>query len=163
MCYFRHMNNSVLTDAEWDQLAVQVDDQLKSLHASPPNLVSGFKGGPAGGDLPDAPSQRQLIEKITGEGFEGFWQQYRRHLRKDLCLPGGMLYEQWRRYRDVESKSAVRVSYAWLAAMGIPAASLAPAAVAAAVFLLNVLIKVGIDAVCEGCAPEPSPTEHKPT
>lgn len=77
-------------------------------------------------------------------------------LRNDLCLPGGMLFEQWRKYRDVESKSAVRVSYAWLAAMGIPTASVAPAAVAATVFLLNVLVKVGIDAVCEGCAEEKS-------
>lgn len=155
------METALLTDAELDRLAIQVDDQIRSLHASPPNVVGGFKGGPGGGDLPDAPEQRRLIEKVTGETFEGFWQKYRRHLRKDLCLPGGMLYEQWRTYRDVESKSAVRVAYAWLAAMGIPTASLAPAAVAAAVFLVNVLVKVGIDAVCEGCAPEPSPTEQK--
>lgn len=118
------METALLTDAEWDRLAIQVDDQLKSLHASPPNVVGGFKGGPGGSDLPDALEQRRLIEAVTGETFEGFWQKYRRHLHKDLCLPGGMLHEQWRKYRDVESKSAVRVSYAWLAAMGIPTASL---------------------------------------
>lgn len=60
------------------------------------------------------------------------------------------MHEQWRKYRDVESKSVVRVSYGWLAAMGIPSASLALVAVAASVFLLNVLVKVGIDAICDG-------------
>jgi hypothetical protein len=102
--------------------------------------------------VPAAPQQQALIEKVTGESFDSFWQRYRRHLRRDLCLPGGMLYEQWQKYRDIESKSAVRVSYAWLAAMGIPTASLAPAAIAVTVFLLNVVLKVGIDTICEGCA-----------
>jgi hypothetical protein len=101
--------------------------------------------------VPAAPAQQSFIEEVSGGSFETFWQKYRRHLRKDLCMPGGMLYEQWQKYRDVESKSAVRVSYAWLAAMGIPTASLAPAAVAVTVFLLNVLLKVGVDALCEGC------------
>lgn len=153
----------MVADSEFDALASQVDAQLKSLLRAPPAMVRRLEAGSGRSDLPDAPEQRRLIEAVTGETFEGFWQKYRRHLRKDLCLPGGMLHEQWRKYRDVESKSAVRVSYAWLAAMGIPTASLAPAAVAAAVFLVNVLVKVGTDAVCEGCAPEPNPTEHTST
>jgi hypothetical protein len=145
----------MLTEAELDRLALQVDEQLRSLDAS--IATGGLKGVSGEGGPPDALAQRRLIERLTGEGFEGFWERYRRHLWRDLCLPGGMLYEQWRKYRDVESKSAVRVSYAWLAAMGIPTASVAPAAVALAVFLLNVLIKIGIDALCEGCAEEPKP------
>ncbi|MGH8567261.1 MAG: hypothetical protein ACREXU_04405 [Gammaproteobacteria bacterium] len=55
----------------------------------------------------------------------------------------------------------MRVSYAWLAAMGIPTASLAPAAVAAAVFLVNVLVKVGIDAVCEAAPQDRIPRRHR--
>ena len=47
-------------------------------------------------------------------------------------MPDGLLYEQWRRWRNLESQAAVRTSYVWLAAMGIPTASLAPVAVAAA-------------------------------
>ena len=35
--------------------------------------------------------------------------------------------------------------------MGIPQAALARVAVAATVFLLNVLINIGIEAVCEDC------------
>jgi hypothetical protein len=105
-------------------------------------------GGPG---LPDAPAQRAAIERATGEPFDAFWRRYLRHLRDDLCRPGGLLHEQWAKWRDLESKSAVRVSYAWLAAMGIPTASLAPVAVAASVFLLNVVVKVGVDSLCEGC------------
>ena len=65
-----------------------------------------------------------------------------------------MLYEQWHKWKDLESKSAVKVGYGALLGMGIPTASLGPVAVAATVFLLNVALKVGIDAVCEGCRQE---------
>lgn len=143
------------TDAELDVLSAQVDEQLNLLHSAATHDVCRLRSAEGQvQQVPAAPVQQALIEKVTGEPFDTFWQEYRRHLRRDLCLPGGMLHEQWRRYRDVESKSAVRVSYAWLAAMGIPAASLAPAAVAVTVFLLNVLLKVGIDTICEGCAEE---------
>jgi len=143
------------SDGELDALVLEVDQQLRTLQAGPAAAFPGVKGlraGPEG--LPAAPDQQALIEKVTGAPFETFWQKYLRYLRKDLCLPGGLLYEQWHRWKDLEKKSAVRVSYAWLAAMGIPTASLAPVAVAATVFLLNVALKVGIDAVCEGCKPE---------
>jgi hypothetical protein len=137
-----------LTDAELDQLATQVDEQLMALQRAPGSSLRGVDGAPPDG-LPDAPEQRKLIEQQTAQGFPTFWQRYRSHLRADLCKPGGLLYEQWQKYKDVESKSAVRVSYAWLAAMGIPMASIAPVAVAISVFLLNVLVKVGIEAICD--------------
>jgi hypothetical protein len=140
----------MLTDVELDRLAAQVDQQLQRLREPLESPMRGIEPTVAG--VPDAPVQRELIERETGQPFETFWQRYRRHLRKDLCVPGGMLHEQWRKYRDIESKSAVRVSYAWLAAMGIPTASVAPVAVAATVFLLNVALKVGIDTVCEGAS-----------
>ena len=148
------METPVLSDADLDILAAQVDDQLKSLRAAPEADTRRLVLGPGDTALPDAPAQRELIEAATGEPFETFWQKYRRHLRADLCLPGGLLHEQWKRWRDLESKSAVRVSYVWIAAMGIPIASIAPVAVAASVFLLNVALKVGIEAVCEGSAEE---------
>jgi hypothetical protein len=145
----------MLTDAQASELALQVDAQLQAVRADPDANMRRVGEGPEGGEtLPDAPAQRALIQTITGQPFESFWARYRRHLRRDLCLPGGMLHDQWQRYRDIESKAAVRVSYGWLAAMGIPTASLAPLAVAATVFLLNVVLKVGIDAICEGCVAE---------
>ena len=53
----------------------------------------------------------------------------------------------------------MKVAYGVLAGMGIPTASIAPVAVAASVFLLNVVLKVGIEAVCEGCAEEAARAE----
>ncbi len=153
--YYARMDPPPPPDAELDALSAQVDEQLNLLQSASTHDVYRLRSTEGQvQQVPAAPTQQTLIEKVTGESFDTFWQKYRRHLRRDLCLSGGMLNEQWQKYRDIESKSAVRVSYAWLAAMGIPTASLAPAAVAAPVFLLNVLLKVGIDTICEGCAEE---------
>ena len=148
------MNTALPSDAELAVLAAQVDEQLNALQfesATHVQFRGAAPGAPAG--LPAAPSQQAAIEQATGEPFADFWQKYRRHLRRDLCLPGGLLYEQWRKWRDLQSKDSVKVAYGVLVGMGIPTANLAPAAVAASVFLLNVLAKVGIEAVCEGCGP----------
>jgi hypothetical protein len=153
------MAANLLNDAELTALAQQVDEQLNALQSQP---VAAFRGIEGPGALPGAPAQQALIEKATCETFETFWQKYKRHLRKDLCLPGGILYEQWHKWKDLQSKSAVKVAYGALAGMGIPTASLAPAAVAVTVFLLNVAIKVGIDTVCEGCKPEGENPDERP-
>jgi pyridoxine 5'-phosphate synthase PdxJ len=70
------------------------------------------------------------------------------------CLPGGLLHTQWEKWRDLQSKDAVKMSLAALAGMGISTANVPALAVAATVFLLNVVAKIGIEAVCEGCAEE---------
>lgn len=143
---------TALSDSELDRLSLEVKQQLRSLQVGGTQEFYPLRSTQGQvQSVPAAPAQQAVIEKLTGETFDTFWARYRNHLRKDLCLPGGMLYEQWQKYRDLESKSAVRVSYAWLAAMGLPTGSLAPLAVAATVFLLNVLLKVGIDTICEGC------------
>ena len=51
------------------------------------------------------------------------------------------------------------MAYGVLAGMGIPTASIAPVAVAVSVFLLNVVTKIGIEAVCEGCSEEEAARE----
>jgi len=159
------MTAGLPSDAELDALAQQVDEQLSALQSGPAVAFRGGEFRGAGPDaLPGAPDQQALIEKVTGQPFETFWHKYLRHLRKDLCLPGGMLYEQWHKWRDLESKSAVKMAYGVLVGMGIPTVWLAPVAVAATVFLLNLAVKVGIDAVCEGCQPEgedPDGTQKK--
>ncbi len=143
------------SESELDALAGEVDQQLRALQAAPPEHGRHRRlGGQDAGGVPAAPAQEAVIEKATGERFETFWQKYLRHARRDLCLPGGALHDQWKKWRDLESKSAVRMSYFWLVAMGIPTASLGPAAVAASVFLINAVLNIGIEAVCEGCAEE---------
>jgi hypothetical protein len=134
-----------LGEAELDQLALQVDEQFAALQRELPSNVRGIVRD----TLPDAPAQRALIEQATAQPFESFWQRYRLHLRTDLCQPGGLMHDQWQRYRDVESKSMVRNAYPLVAAMGIPMGSFEPVVVAASVFVLNVLAKAGIAAICE--------------
>lgn len=100
--------------------------------------------------LPAAPKQQAVIEKATGESFESFWEKFKRHARRDLCLPGGHLHQQWQKWRDLRSKDSVKVAFGAIAGMGIPTASVAPVAVAVSVFLLNAVTNIGIAAVCEG-------------
>jgi hypothetical protein len=148
------------SDAELDALALQVDEQLNALQTQPADtfLARGAKSGQPADPLA-APSQQAVIEQATGERFETFWQKYRRHLRRDLCLPGGLLYEQWHKWHDLPSKDAVRISIGVLTGMGIAVGAVPTMAVAATVFLLNVLAKAGIGAVCEGCAAEEAARE----
>ena len=143
------------SDAELAALARQVDDQLNALQSVPASQVR-FRGVAPGerAELPAAPEQQAIIERAAGEPFETFWQKYKRHARRDLCLPGGLLHEQWRKWRDLQSKDAVKMSLAALAGMGISMTNVPALAVAATVFLLNVVGKIGIEAVCEGCAEE---------
>lgn len=149
------MAEVILSEAQLVSLVSEVDEQLQALRDAETETRLKFGGGPTrSGKLPAAGKQRAVMETGSGEKFESFWQRYLRHARKDLCLPGGVLHDQWKKWRDLESKAAVRVSYGWLAAMGIPAASLGPVAVAAAVFLINAAVNIGIDTICEGCAEE---------
>ena len=143
---------SLLTDEEFDRLVALVDEQLNALQTSPESFDPPTRGVKHKGKrLPSAPKQQAAIEQATGQEFPSFWQKYRKQAQRDLCLPGGLLHDQWQKWKDLNSKDAVRISYVWLAAMGIPQAALAPVAVAATVFLLNVLINIGIEAVCEDC------------
>jgi hypothetical protein len=149
------MNPDLLSDAELDALAQQVDGQLNDLQSQSASQVEvrGVSPGQRT-KLPAAPQQQAVIEKTTGEPFENFWEKFKRHARRDLCLPEGLLHKQWEKWRDLQSKDAVKMSMAALAGMGISTANIPVLAVPATVFLLNVVTKIGIDAVCEGCAEE---------
>ena len=156
------MADDPLSDAQFAALAREVDEQLQALSTAEADLPLQRAGGSTRmPKLPAAEKQRTVIERATGEKFETFWERYLRHARRDLCFPGGVLHGQWKKWRDLESKSAVRTSYVWLAAMGIPAASLGPVAVAATVFLLNAVLNIGIEAVCEGCEEEEKAREEE--
>lgn len=139
------------SDLELNELAAQVDSQLQDLLAVSPAAFQVRGVGETGGKLPAAPQQQAVIEQATGVAFESFWDKYLRHAKRDLCLPGGLLYEQWHKWRDLESKAAVRFSYGYLTAMGVSTAAIGPVAVAAAVIMLNIALKIGIDALCEDC------------
>ena len=143
------------SDSELDALAMQVDEQLSDLLSQPAREVE-VRGDVSGkrARLPAAPKQQAVIEKVTGEPFESFWEKFKKHARRDLCLPSGHLHQQWQKWRDLRSKDSVKVAFGVIAGMGIPTASIAPVAVAASVFLINAVTNIGIDAICEGSLEE---------
>jgi hypothetical protein len=138
------------SDADLEVLAQRVEAQLAALPTSIPTVHRGL-GSATRPARPTAPEQEKYLAQVTGEPFESFWQKYLRHAHRDLCMPDGLLYKQWQRWRDLQSKDAVKMSLVFLTGIGVSSASLAPAAVAAAVCLLNVVLKIGIDAICDGC------------
>lgn len=143
------------SDQELGVLAQQVDDQLAILRIQTKAEVHVRSAEQKKCDqLSLAREQQTLIENATGEPFERFWGKFKRHARNDLCLPTGLLYRQWLKWRDLQSKDSVKVAFGALAGMGIPTASIAPIAVAASVFLLTVVANIGIQAVCEDCDEE---------
>jgi len=100
-----------LTDTELTALAAEVDAQLNALETSTQTF------GPSRGTEPAKPvsattrPQQAVIEQATGENFETFWQKFRRHAHRDLCLPGGVLHDHWQKWKDLETKEAVKSSY----------------------------------------------------
>jgi pyridoxine 5'-phosphate synthase PdxJ len=138
------------SDSDLAAMANQVDEQLHALktgrHATSP--FRGSHSGPA--ELPKAPAQQAEIEQLTGESIETFWKKYKRSARRDLCMPGGLLHEQWRKWRELQSRDAVKVTLGVLAGMGISTVNITPLAVAATVFVINVVTTIGVEAVCEG-------------
>ena len=142
-----------LTDAELTTLAAEVDAQLESLQSAALTSSPLLKtGADPSGSLPAASAQQAVIERATGENFEAFWQKFLRQARRDLCLPGGKLHEQWQKWGDLDSKAVVGHARSVLLGMGIGAQSVVgPVAVAAAVILLYWLLNLGIKAICEGC------------
>ncbi len=139
---------AALVDQQWGDLMRRPDH---STYRSAPVNQESADADPHSRVPADAPLQRAILESAVKEPFGSFWTRFLSNLRRDLCLPGGLLHDQWQRYKNLERKSAVRISYGWLAAMGVPTGSLAPATVAATVYLLTVLANVGIETLCDAC------------
>ena len=142
---------SSLNDTELEAIAAEVDAQLNALQSTN-EAFSHLKGKPKStGKLPSASKQQALIERATGEPFETFWEKFRREARRDLCLPGGKLHGYWQKWHDLDSKTAVGSVHGLLLGMGIAAHSVTPITIAATVILLNVVLNIGIKAICEDC------------
>ena len=144
------------SEEQLDELALQVDDELREL-ASQPAETATVRAVPDPHELPDIEvpkRQLEIVREGSPDGFESFWQKYLRLLREDLCLEGGELNKVWIKYRDIDSKTLVRKSWQWLVLLGYAQGAVPAASVAISVIVLNILAKVGIKAICEGCGAE---------
>jgi hypothetical protein len=144
-----------LSDTELAAFAAQVDEELNAWYADAGREEAAVRGGrdKKSNKLPTLPKQRAAIEKATSESLESFWEKFQRHARQDLCQPGGKLYEAWKKYRDIDSKTAVASIHSMLFGMGIGNHSVILMVVPVAVFLLAMIFNIGIKAICEQCGP----------
>ena len=153
------MDKELFTDAKLGRLANQVDQELKELAAGP---ALGFQKSGSGKKIPVLPEKQRLtIEKATGESADSFWQKYKQAARKDLCHKSGFLYKQWHKWRDLPSKDAVKVSLGLVAGLGISGTALPVVAVAASVILLNTVLNIGVNVICEDEEEEEDKKEAK--
>ena len=129
------------TPEEIERLSGDIDAQLRELGTPGTGLAkSGGRPGRALGER-----QRQAIERATGEDAVGFLRRFRAAARKDLCEPGGVLYAQWQKWKDVTNRDVLRTFGAVLLAMGLSGGALQVAAVAIAVYVLY----IGVQAFCQ--------------
>ena len=142
------MTGLPMTDAQIDALALQVKQELDELT---PKRASSRQKGEAVAAVAAVPAkQLAAIEQAIGDSADSFWERYKRAACKDLCHEGGQLHRQWKEFSDLKSKDAVKVSVGIVAGLGIGGAALPVVAVAATVMLLNIVLNIGIHAICAG-------------
>ncbi len=136
---------SPFTPDQLASLSLQIDQQLRELHEAPPcaEVKSGEQDKQ---DIPERlPVQWRAIKEITKEEPRSFWRRFKQAAHSDLCDEGGVLNAQWRRYRDLSSRSVLESFGAVLMAMGFSGNALQILAVALGVIVLH----LGLKTICE--------------
>lgn len=128
------------TPEQIDRLSGQIDQQLLAARSADPTLTKTNGGGNAQA----LAKQREAIEQATGEDADRFLTRFRDAARRDVCEPGGVIYKQWHKWRDVTNKDVLNSFGAILVGMGLSGGGLQIAAVALAVYVLY----LGVQAFC---------------
>jgi hypothetical protein len=136
------------TDQELQTLSAEIDSQLIELAKDPASV--GIQKH-IGHTVPAKQKQQleQVIEQDLGtkEPADSFMKKFARAAKQDLCLEGGVLYGQWKKYGDLENEAMLKTFSGVLIGMGISNALLATAVVAVSV----IVIHIGVKAFCEDC------------
>ena len=147
---------SHFSETELQILAAEIDSQLMELAKHPNGSVGianlrALQQSPGQASLPDKQKQQleQAIEQDLGtkEPADTFLKKFAHAAKQDLCLEGGLLYEQWKKYGDLENKDMLNTSSGILIGMGVSNAFLATFVVAVSV----IVIHIGIKAFCADC------------
>jgi hypothetical protein len=129
------------TPDEIEDLSAQVDQQLMGVLAKEGTF--GLRTT-RGADSRPLEKQREAIERATGEDARTFLARFRAAARRDVCEQGGVIYEQWQKWRDVTNRDVLKSFGAVLVGMGLSGSALQIAVVALAVYVLY----LGIQAFC---------------
>ncbi|MFI3218571.1 MAG: hypothetical protein QX189_05560 [Methylococcales bacterium] len=139
------------TDAELQTLSAEIDSQLIELAKDPANDGITRHTGHTPKTIPSKQKQQleQVVEQALGtkEPADSFMKKFARAAKQDLCVEGGVLYGQWKKYGDLENEKMVNTFSGILIGMGVSSAFLATAVVAVSV----IVIHIGIKAFCEDC------------
>jgi hypothetical protein len=132
--------DDLFTPQELEQLSARVDEQLRALGAAETRFTRGPKKAQALGE-----AQRRAIEQATGEDALTFLARFKRAARRDVCDPGGILHTQWKKWKDIVNKDAIKTFGGILVGMGLSGSTLQVVVVAVVVYVLY----LGIEAFCE--------------
>jgi hypothetical protein len=86
-----------------------------------------------------------VVEEITQEEPQGFLRRFARATRRDLCEEGGVLYEQWHKWADLNNKTVLEKYGTVLVAMGFTQEVIPMLVVALVVITLHLSAKT----ICE--------------
>lgn len=136
---------NLFTDLELQTLSAEIDQQLSELANDPAS--EGITRGRRNAKKTIPSKQKRQLEQTTGENAESFMKKFARAAKKDLCLEGGVLHEQWEKYGDLSNESMLKNFGGVLTGLGLTAAPLQTAVVVVSV----IVIHIGIKAFCEDC------------
>ena len=139
--------SELFTEAQLAELTDKINRQLQAVQQAGTAVHRGRSDKKAA-----LARQRQTIAEQTREDPDSFLHRFVRKAKQDLCEPGGILFEQWRRMKDLSSKKMLKTFGSVLAGMGLTAMPLQTVLVAVSVYVLH----IGVETLCEeaGDAPE---------
>lgn len=131
--------DEVFSADEIERMTGEINAQMQELMATEPAAMRGKAG-------PGAQRQRAAIAQATQQDAGTFLERFRAAARQDLCEQGGILYAQWKKYKDLASKDMLKTFGGILVGMGLAGSTLSTVAVAVSVYVLY----LGVEAFCAG-------------
>lgn len=157
---------NLFTEQELQHLSAEIDLQLQALQNPAHNMADTKRIGDTQKTIPE--QQRQQLQTVISETTkitlkiktstvseaitendtpESFMKKFTRAAKKDLCLEGGVLHEQWKKYGDLDNETMINHFGSVLAGWGLASAPLQTAVIAVSVIMLH----LGIKTFCEDC------------
>jgi hypothetical protein len=139
---------SIFTEAELVQLSTQIDEQLYALRQNSEAVLKSSE--PEELEIRLA-KQMEAIAQSTQEPPKTLLKKLHLAVKDDLCVEGGVLYGQWKKWGDLNDKDVLEKFGVVLTAFGLSGNNLAVVAVATTVIALHLGAKV----FCEEFGQEP--------
>jgi hypothetical protein len=139
---------SIFSEEELVQLSTEIDEQLHLLKQNSEAMVKS--PNPEELEILLA-KQMEAITQSTQEPPKTLLKKLHLAVKDDLCVEGGVLYGQWKKWGDLNNKDVLDKFGVVLTAFGLSGNNLAVVTVATAVITLHLGAKV----FCEDFGQEP--------